>query len=55
MKGKELKEWASGLDDDAVILVKERSSYRFEDEFTMKAALIKELPSGKEEVPDADL
>lgn len=55
MKAKELKEWASRLDDDAVILVKERASYRFEGEFTMKASLVKELLSGKEEVSDADL
>lgn len=53
MKGKELKEWALGLDDNAVILVKERNSYRFEDEFTMKAMLVKEILSGEEEVLDA--
>lgn len=53
MTGKELKAFAAAVHDDAIISVKERGGYQYEEIFRIKAYLSievesREAPSGEE-------
>jgi len=42
MTGKQLKEWAASISDDAVIEMKERSYSSWNEDFSLRATLQKE-------------
>lgn len=48
MTGKELKAFAATVHDDAIISVKEKGGYRYEELFRIKAYLSMEIESTEE-------